>query len=116
MPHYTPKTTQQRISSKRFISRDPTELHYLERSVFRKDINAKTDWIFRFGLTNEIVIPIDVVVGFQERFWRNNQQHKNYLFVRLPGPCAQCCIRAESYPDAGIKINFADDKYSQCYG
>ena len=52
-------------------------------------------------------------VGFRENFRRNNQEHDNDVFVRLPVPSAQCFIGTEKHPDAGIYLCYADDKLSR---
>ena len=55
-------------------------------------------------------------VVFQEKVWRNIQQHENGVFVRLPVSCAQCNSGAEKNPDAGKKFNYDHGNYSQIYG
>ena len=39
VPHYTPSMSQQTIMSKQFLNKTPTELRYVERSVFMKEVN-----------------------------------------------------------------------------
>ena len=39
VPHYTPSTQQQSTLSKQILSKTPTELRYVERSVFMKQVN-----------------------------------------------------------------------------
>ena len=40
---YTPNRTQKFLSEP-FVSRAPTEIHYNEWSVFRKDVNEQIVW------------------------------------------------------------------------
>ena len=46
VPHYTPTVSNQAILSKQILSRVPTELQYLERSVSMKVVNTQNIWIF----------------------------------------------------------------------
>ena len=47
--HYTPSIQQQSILSKQILSNIPTELRYVERSVFMKEVNNQNLWIFELG-------------------------------------------------------------------
>ena len=47
VPHYTPSLPQQALLSKQILSKVPTELQYVERSVFMKEVNTQI-----FGLFN----------------------------------------------------------------
>ena len=38
VPHYTPSISNQAILSKQILSKVPTELQYVERSVFMKEV------------------------------------------------------------------------------
>ena len=38
-PHYSPSMSQQTIMSKQTLNKTPTELRYVERSVFMKEVN-----------------------------------------------------------------------------
>ena len=49
VPHYTPSIQQQSILSKQILSKTPTELRYVERSVFMKKVNNQNLWIFELG-------------------------------------------------------------------
>ena len=41
VPQYTPSVSQQTILSKPFLNRTPTELQYVERNVFMKNVNTQ---------------------------------------------------------------------------
>ena len=41
--HFTPQIRQQRMFSEFSICRAPTEIHFIERSVFQKDVNSNKD-------------------------------------------------------------------------
>ena len=47
--HYTLTISQQAILSRQILSKVPTELQYVERSVFMKEVNTKTLWSFELG-------------------------------------------------------------------
>ena len=41
VPHYTPPTPQQCISFEQILSKPPTELRHIERSVFAKEVDNR---------------------------------------------------------------------------
>ena len=44
VPHYTPSIQQKSTLSKQILSKTPTELRYVERSVFMKEVNNQNVW------------------------------------------------------------------------
>ena len=42
--HYTPSIQQRNISSNRFLKKIPSELRYIERPVFMKEVNYQNLW------------------------------------------------------------------------
>ena len=115
VPHYTPSIQQQSTLSKQILSRTPTELRYVERSVFMKEVNNQNVWNFELGSHENMNVPIWVIIGFQQRDRQDSQNLNNDTFFRLPVVSAQCIIGTEKYPDAGILINYDDDDYSEGY-
>ena len=115
VPHYTPSIQQQSNLSKQILSKTPTELRYVERSVFMKEVNNQNVWNFELGSHENMNVPIWVIIGFQQRDRQNSQNLNNDTFCRLPVVSAQCIIGTEKYPDAGILLNYDDDDYSQGY-
>ena len=63
MPPYTPSIPQQAILSKQILSRTPTELQYVERSVFMKEVNIQNLWSFELGTQEGINVPIRQEIG-----------------------------------------------------
>ena len=49
VPHYIPSMQQQAIMSKQILNKTPTELRYVERSVFLKEVNNQYVWNFELG-------------------------------------------------------------------
>ena len=94
----------------------PTNLHYPERSVFMKEVNAQNFWTFELGTQEGINVPIWVYVVFQQMDRQNDQNLNNDTFVRLPVISAQVVIGTEKYPDNSVLLNYNDDDYSQGYG
>ena len=115
VPHYTPSIQQQSTLSKQILSKTPTELSYVERSVFMKEVNNQNVWNFELGSRENMNMPIWIIIGFQQRDRQDSQNLNNDTFCRLPVVSAQCIIRTEKYPDAGILLNYDDDDYSQGY-
>ena len=56
----------QQLVLNHILNKDPTELYYIERTVFRKDVNTNKKWTFELGNSGEST-PTYVVVGFQAR-------------------------------------------------
>ena len=58
VPHYTPSMSQQGTMSKQFLNKTPTELRYVERSVFKKEVNNQNLWNFELGSQENMNVPI----------------------------------------------------------
>ena len=67
IPHYTPSIQQQSTLSKQILSKTPTELRYVERSVLMKEVNNQNVWIFELGSHEIMNMPIWIIIGFQQR-------------------------------------------------
>ena len=115
VPHYTPSIAQQGLMSKQILNKTPTELRYVERSVFMKQVNNQNVWNFELGSQENMNVPIWIIIGFQQQDRQDSQNLINDTFCRLPVVSAQCIIGTEKYPDAGILLNYDDDDYSQGY-
>ena len=94
----------------------PTELRYVERSVFVKEVNTQNLWSFELGTQEGVNVPIWIIVGFQQSDRLHDQNLNNDTFYRPPVTSAQCIIDTEKYPDSAILLNYNDDDYSQGYG
>ena len=115
VPHYTPSIQQQSTLSKQILSKTPTELRYVERSVFMKQVNNQNVWNFELGSQENMNVSIWIIIGFQQQDRQDSQNLNNDTFCRLPVVSAQCIIGTEKYPDAGIILRYDDDDYSQGY-
>ena len=113
VPHYTPSIQQRSTLSKQILSKIPTELKHVERSVSMKEVNNQNVWNFELGSHENMNVPIWIIIGFQQRDRQDSQNLNNDTFCRLPVVSAQCIIGREKYPDAGILLNYDDDDYSQ---
>ena len=116
VPHYTLSMQQQAILSKLIINKTPTQIHYVERSVFMKEINTQNFWTFELGTQEGINLPTWIFVAFQQNDRQHDQNLNNDTFVRLPVISAQVVIGTERYPDSAILLNYVDDDYIQGYG
>ena len=81
--NYAPSNEQQRIIMKQIVNKAPTELEYVERSVFLKEVNSRNLWVFELG-TQECVNPIWIYVAFQQNDRQHDQNLNNDTFYRLP--------------------------------
>ena len=115
VPHYIPSMQHQAIMSKQILNKLPTELRYVERSVFMKEVNNQNVWNFELGSQENMNVPIWIIIGFQQQDRQNSQNLNNDTFYRLPVVSAQCIIGTEKYPDAGILLSYDDDDYGQGY-
>ena len=65
VPHYTPSIQQQGLLSKQILSKTPTELRYIERSVSMKEVNNQNLGNFELGSQENKNGPVLIIVGFQ---------------------------------------------------
>ena len=72
----------QQLVMKQVRVNSTTELYYIERIDFRKDVNTSS-WAFELKVSGESS-PIFVVVGFQARNKIASQLYINAVFDRLP--------------------------------
>ena len=114
IPHYVRSLENQQLVLNQILNKDPTELYYTERTVFRKDVNTNNNWTFELGDSGEST-PTFVIVGFQARNKIDPQTHDNATFGRLLVSNAVCKIGSEKYPDDGIECDYDRDKYDQAY-
>ena len=113
IPHYTPSISNQKLTLGQIISETPTELSFIKRSFYMKDVTIENIWTFELGVEGGIDKSIYVRVGFMQRD-QFNQQHQNIdTFFRPSVVNAQCIIRSEKFPEAGINCNYAIDNYSK---
>ena len=118
IPHYVLSIENQQLVMEQTLNKDPTELHYIERIVFRKDVNTNNNWTFELGNSGGSYrgsSPTFVIVGFHARKKIDSQTHNNATFDRLPISNAVCKIGSEKYPDDGIECDYDRDKYDQSY-
>ena len=98
----------QQLVLNQVLDKDPTELYYTERTVFRKDVNTNNNWTNELGNSGEST-PIFVVVGFQARIKIDSQFHSS-VFDRFPVSSAVCKSGSEKYPVDGLECDHDRDK------
>ena len=84
VPHYIPSMSQQAIKSKQILNKTPTELRYVERSVFMKEVNNQNLWNFELGSYENMNVPIWIFTGFQQQDRQDSRDLNNDTFCRLP--------------------------------
>ena len=87
--------SQQAVLSNQIVSRIPTELQYIERSVFMKEVNTQKLWIFELGRQEGKNVTIWTIIGFQQQDRQNSQIENNDTFYRPSATSAQCIIGTE---------------------
>ena len=115
LPHYTPSLAQEKKPVDQIVKKTPTELRFVERSVFTKEVNTQKLWTFELGTQEGINVPIWIIVGFQQSDRQHDQNLNNDKFYRPPVISAQCIIGTEKCPDSATLLNYNDDVYSQGY-
>ena len=116
VPHYTNFLEQQTILSNQIVKKVPTELQFVERGVFMKELNTQNLWSLELGTQEGINVPKWKVVGFQQTDREHDQSLNNDTFYRPPVTPAQCIIGSERYPDSAILLIYDNDDYSQGNG
>ena len=111
VPHYTPSIQHQSIISKQITSKPSTKLRYVERTVFKNEVNNQNLWDFELGSQESMNVPIWIIISFQPQDRQDSQNFNKDTFCRLLVVSAQCIIGTEKYPDAGILLNYDDDDY-----
>ena len=96
IPHYTPSIPQQATLSKQILSKVPTELQYVEKSVFMKEVNTQKLWTFELGTQEGINVSTWIIVGFQQRDRRGSQNLNNDTIYRPPVTSAQCILEQKN--------------------
>ena len=101
--------------SNQILSKTPTELRFVEQSVFMKKVNNQNLWNFELGNQESMNVPIWIVIGLQQRDRQSSQNSNIDTFCRGPVTSSQAVIGTEKYPDTGPLLNYDDDDYSQAY-
>ena len=113
VPFYTPSIQQQSILSKQILSKTPTELRYIERSVFMKEVNIRNLKNFELRSQENMNVPIWIDIKFQQRDREDSQSFGNDTSCTQLVVQCQCIIGTEKYPDTGILKNYVVDDYTQ---
>ena len=116
VPHYTVNLEEYTKLMTQFKKNTPTLLHYIERSVFMKEVITQNLWTFELGAQEGVNVPIWIFVAFQQSAKQNDQNLNKDTFFGAPVTSAQCIIGTEKYPDSAILLHYEDDDYSQGYG
>ena len=91
------------------INNLPTELRYVERSVFMKEVNTQFFWTFELGTYESMNVPIWIIIAIQQRDRQCSQSLANDTFCRFFKTSAKCIISTEKNPDSAILLKYDDD-------
>ena len=81
VPHYIPSMQQQAIMSKQFLKKTPTELRYIERSIFVTEVSNQNLWNFELDSQESMNVPIWIIIGFQQQDRQDSQNWNNDIFL-----------------------------------
>ena len=59
--------------SKQTLSKIPTELHYVERSPFMKEVSIRIVWSFELGIQEGTNVCMWIFVGFQQKMEKTHK-------------------------------------------
>ena len=82
IPNFTPSMSNQHLTLAHIVSKAPTDLSFVKRPTYMKDVTTENNWTFELGLGYGVDIPIYVIVGFKQRDQVNQQHRNNYTFYR----------------------------------
>ena len=63
VPHCTSSLDQERILTKQIVNKIPTQLRYIERSLFIKAVNIQKVWNFELGALETMDVPIWITIN-----------------------------------------------------
>ena len=81
-----------------------TELHYEERTVFRKRILNTGTWICELGIESVRNVPSWITLEFSESNKFDEDSRGNSVFGWLPVSVAVCRLGSVSYPDIYLNL------------
>ena len=87
------------ILSKPIINKVPTDVQFVKRSVFLKELNIHYLWRFEIRTQEGINVLIRLITGFQHRDRKDSQNLNNDTFCRPPLKSAQSTIGTEKNHD-----------------
>ena len=67
VPHYTPSIPSQGILSEQVLSKTPTELQYVDRTIFMIKVRTQSFSTFELGTREGIDVTIWIVADFPPR-------------------------------------------------
>ena len=80
------------------ISKNPTELSYIKRSVFIEVVEEQSECSFEIRVNSGTDIPKYEIVRFQRRDSLNNQKLNKDSFSRPLFTFSQCFAGTDKYP------------------
>ena len=78
--------------SAQILSKTPTELRYVERSVGMKEVKNQNLWNFKLGSQESINVRVWIIIAFQQRDRQDSQNLIEVTFCSLSVTSAQCVI------------------------
>ena len=79
--HFTPSTSNHAIIFRQILSKVPTELQYVERTVFLEEVNTQIFWTFELETQETFNITIWNIIGFQQQ--RNKEIGKIHRIQKV---------------------------------
>ena len=102
VPLYTKSIPQQAILSQQILSKLPTIIQYVERSLFTEKVKSQNLWGFELRTQEGINVFIRIFIGFQRR----DRQGSQLYFYRPP---LKSTIGTKKSLDYDTLLNYDDD-------
>ena len=90
VPPYIPNISNQKLMLEPIVTRAATELSYINRSFYMKEVTTENNWNFELGVGAGIDILIYVIVEFMQRNQFNQQRQQNDRFPISETKCSKC--------------------------
>ena len=100
VPHYTPSIPQQFVLSKQTLSKTPTELRFIEKSVLMTEAINENLRNFELVTHENLNTPVWKINGFQQRNRQDSQNLYKDSFNRQLATSAECIRCTEKHRDA----------------
>ena len=95
VPHYSANLEEYTKLMTQIKKNTPTQLNYIERSVFMKEVNTQNLCTFELGTQECVNVPVWIFVAFQQNDRQNDQNLNNDTFYRPLATSAQCIMGTE---------------------
>ena len=103
--YYTPSRPRKSMLSRHNTSKAPTEVHFIEKSVFMQGKKFQKNGSFKLGVEKEGSVSVFIEGGLQLTDRIKSQKLPIYIFLRPLVITAKCLIGTEKHSEVGLRSN-----------